>query len=288
MAPVKIGDRRRRGIYMGLWTMLVLPGLAGGDLLRIMPLGDSNTGIDKSLFPSPPYDYSQPAFQNLNKYRQALFNLLTADGYQADFVGTQHTGQSGLADWDNEAHAGWRTDEVLRGPGGDGVGGLGDWLGQLAAAGELPDIVLVMLGTNDVLEGAVYRRNAADNLRAILSLLADRLPSAAIFLATIPPITFSDPKWNGYAVALNAKMPNIVAEQVAFGHNVILADVNSALGPADVSEDHIHLNATGLDKVGQVWRDAIVVAMPEPATAGTLAVGGLALFVRLRRRIACR
>jgi lysophospholipase L1-like esterase len=228
-------------VFLGL----LASGPARADL-KIMPLGDSNTGIDPDLFPDPDVG---PAFENLNKYRQELYNQLTADGYDVNFVGTQNTGQSGLADWDNEAHGGYRIPQIAYGPGENPAspsGGVQDWLASLAAAGQTPDVVLLMIGTNDILDGASYRNAASTNLGNLIDLLTGELPDARIIVASIPPMTYSDTKWNGYVNTYNATIPGLVASRAAAGKHVEFIDINAALTPADISSDHYHLNAPSL------------------------------------------
>jgi len=279
-----------RGFVLPLvaWASLALPPLcrpAGGDLLRIMPLGDSNTGVDPAQFPDVPADH--PAFDNLSKYRGLLAELLAARGCLVDFVGTQHSGALPLDDWDHEGHGGYRTDQVVHGPGGDGVGGINDWLDRLAAADQLPDIVLVMLGTNDVLQGQVYRNQAAANLGELLDLLLARVPNAQVYLASIPPLLFTVPQWNRFATELNGQIRDLALARAAAGDNVRFVDANSYLGLDDIAGDGINLNRSGLDKLAVAWNDAIQPVShlsPEPATLLFAAAGPLFLRPRKRRR----
>jgi len=253
--------------------------------LKIMPLGDSNTGIDPDLFPEPPtgpYNHADPPFQNLNKYRQSLHDELATGGYEVNFVGTQHTGQSGLDDWDNEGHGGYRISQIAYGPGENPAspsGGIADWLAALAAAGQTPDVILLMIGTNDILDGAAYRNAAPTNLGNLIDLLTAELADARVIVASIPPMTFSDPKWNGYVNAYNAAIPGIVASRAGAGKHVQFLDVNAILTPSDISGDCVHLNAAGLDKVGA----AFASVAPEPATL-LLFVAASPLALRLRKR----
>ena len=104
-------------------------------VIRIMPLGDSITqGIASGVSDE---DY-------MVSYRKALWDLLVADGYEMDFVGSLNNGlavfdDSDLAD--HEGHSGWRDDAIVNGRPGEGK--LEDWL-----IAERPNIVLLHIGTN--------------------------------------------------------------------------------------------------------------------------------------------
>ena len=94
--------------------------------IRIMPLGDSIT--DGSSFDSP---------DGTGGYRGPLYNLLTAAGYNVDYIGSQTINSSQLVEQNHEGHSGWRIDQL--------DSNMAGWLGNLAD----PDVVLMHIGTND-------------------------------------------------------------------------------------------------------------------------------------------
>ncbi|MCA9910973.1 MAG: hypothetical protein KC519_20100, partial [Anaerolineae bacterium] len=96
-----------------------------GGITTIMPLGNSIT---------------QGSGQQ-NSYRRALWQLIQAGGYGADFVGSQSSNFSAPPpnpdfDLNHEGHWGWRADQILA--------QLPGW-----AATYQPQVVLIHLGTND-------------------------------------------------------------------------------------------------------------------------------------------
>src|SRR5580765_1323778 len=97
--------------------------------VRILPFGDSVTA---SVSPH-------------NSYRFWLWHKLTDNGFNVDFVGTQNGVADGAPanpdfDMDHEGHPGWTTMDGLI------------HVDSIAAATQ-PDIVLLDLGANDVIQG---------------------------------------------------------------------------------------------------------------------------------------
>ncbi len=70
-----------------------------------MPLGDSIT-VGGHIDGTPPLN-------ERTGYRQKLWQLLQAAGYNVDFVGSQVAGEAvPNFDPDNEGHGGWRDDQI--------------------------------------------------------------------------------------------------------------------------------------------------------------------------------
>ncbi len=111
--------------------------------MRVMPLGDS---ITDGLLPP-------------GGYRSDLWQYLTADGLDADFVGSRSNGPPQLGDRDEEGHPGWRIQELYAHARG--------WLLRYR-----PDVVLLHIGTNDVIQRSNLKR-APRRLGALVDLIAD-------------------------------------------------------------------------------------------------------------------
>jgi acyl-CoA thioesterase I len=190
-----------------------------------MPLGDSITQAD-----------AQHA-----SYRRMLWRLLQDGGFRADFVGSQREGFGGGPpsldfDQDHEGHWGFRVDEILV--------GLEGWAGAAQ-----PDIVLVHLGTNDVLQGqsipgttaeleSVIRRLQAVNARVTV-LIAQVIPSAAAPANSIE--------------TLNAGISGIAARTRTAQSVVIAVDQASGFDSSEDTYDGIHPNERGERKMAEVW-----------------------------------
>ena len=197
----------------------------GGAPKRVMPLGDSLT-----------HGYNIPG-----GYRSDLWSLITADGRSVDFVGSLDDGPASLPDREHEGHPGWRIDdlssEVVR------------WL-----TAAQPDIVLLMIGTNDIVQD--YDRAAApDRLSALIDRVTDTQPRTQVVVASIPRLGW--PPAADWVRAYNVAIPSIIDAKVADGKRVSYADVHSAITAGDLDADLVHLNASGDSKVAAVWYAAI-------------------------------
>lgn len=226
--------------------------------VRIMPLGDSITAASGG-------------------YRFTLQDKLTAGGYKFDFVGGRHLEKDGRHDSDHEGHSGWETinypssQEFAWGidNGGSGKSGY-----LIDTAGLQPDVVLLMLGTNDAGRGNGNAKSRCDRLFQIVEDIWSKVPNARVIVAKIPPSGDFPITIPGYAskAAWIAEYNNLVGSTVATlqsqGKKVSVVDMNSALTVADLP-DGIHPNEGGYTKMAQVWYDGIVAATTGATTTSS-------------------
>ena len=207
---------------------------------RVMPLGDSLTD-----------GYNVPG-----GYRIELAARLAADDVAVDFVGSLSNGPATLRDREHEGHSGFRIDEISR--------PVGRWLRR-----SRPDIVLLMIGTNDVVQDHRLRA-APDRLSDLIDRIVATLPGTQVIVASIPQIGGSPNAER--VVAYNADIPDIVMSKIDEGKDVTYVDINSVIEPSDLHTDYTHLNATGYCKVGDAWFVAIRSVLglgPPPSPAPT-------------------
>ncbi|MFI0724241.1 ricin-type beta-trefoil lectin domain protein [Streptomyces sp. NPDC021224] len=215
------------------------PDAARQSALRLMPLGDSITwGVGSSTG---------------NGYRGPLLSTLSAGGYVPDFVGSGRGGT--MSDPDNEGHSGWRIDQI-------------DAIADSALATYKPNVVTLMIGTNDLNQGYQVA-TAPDRLRALVDRIAADAPGATILLAdlitsTSAPVVQAEP-------AYNAAVRQIAQSEQAAGRHVGFADMG-ALTSADLA-DSLHPNDTGYQKMAAAWNTALTAAdaagwitAPQPVT----------------------
>lgn len=238
-------------------AFLALPHSCHAAALRIMPLGDSNTSGSATV---------------PGAYRLQLWRDLGADLNQVEFVGsTGNRYPLELGSKWHEGHSGYTIAAATIGA-GNITDNIATWLGPTMN----PDIILMMIGTNDI--NYQYRVDEAPaRLDHLISLIADLgtglKPNAFLVVASLPPIndaknnfrsTPTDYSANARVNAFNATLPGIVAAHFARGERVYYADINAALTVADIA-DGLHPNSGGYDKIGHAFYNTILtLPIPEP------------------------
>lgn len=229
---------------MTLFVMVLLAGVAcrqpdPGDLnphgsrdaVRILPLGNSITMGDS------------------HTYRSALYDLLDQAGWDFNFIGNLNDNPAqtrGRWDQDHEGHPGWTTVEIAT--------WIGTWLKTYT-----PDIVLVHLGTNDLIaigrgKGSLDESESA--LRAVITKLRHANPRVRILLGHLLPI-YAD---SGVLLPLvsdwNERISMIAADLSTSESSVEVVDLHQGFTAEDL-EDGVHPTAAGAVKMAQRWRDAL-------------------------------
>jgi lysophospholipase L1-like esterase len=190
--------------------------------IRIMPLGDSLT--DGENIPGG--------------YRIDLWSRLAAGGPSINFVGSQSNGPTSLLDRDHEGHRGWRIDEI--------GASVEPWLQHYQ-----PQIVLLLIGTNDVVQNADLD-GAPGRLGALIDQITTVLPTSHVVVASIPPLR--DQVWQQRVLAYNAAIPTIVGTR---GPHVSFVDLFNVVDAGDLIADGIHLTPGGNRKLADAWYFAI-------------------------------
>ncbi len=237
-----------------LILLLLLVAGSAGATVRILPLGDSMTKGSTQT----PAEASHPT------YRYWLWQQL--QGRDADFVGSWTAPNFAYDfDQDNEGHGGYMTGGILNGVADDpGQGKLSIWLAKYQF-----DVALVMLGTNDVLNG-VPTAESARNLEAIIAQLRARNQNAVILLAKIPPTSIPRPGIE----ALNAAIPGVAARTSTSQSPVVVVDMYTGYdGVADNQAPlGIHPAESGEKKIAARWYAALqpyLGAGPTPSPTPT-------------------
>ncbi|MGD9418724.1 MAG: Ig-like domain-containing protein [Verrucomicrobiota bacterium JB025] len=201
--------------------------LAVEPAIKILPLGDSLTSGLSS--------YSNPG-----AYRNQLHTDLTSAGYQVDFIGTfTDTNNPSLPDKNHQGLGGARIDQALT--------NLDGWFNQL----ESPDVVLVLLGTNDFWQNYDLA-NIGSRMEALIQAIATRHPFAKIIVSNLP-LRIDDAGLEAQQAAFNDSLPALIDGQAALGYQVTLVDMHSAWTAADINGDGVHPNAGGFAKMADVW-----------------------------------
>jgi lysophospholipase L1-like esterase len=212
----------------------------GPDYVRIMPMGDSIT---------------DGSWGTHGGYRGPLADLLTSANIRFQFVGSSFDNRGDLPgdQWHHEGHPGW----VIK-AGTSGRSGLQDHIGEwLGAGGTQPDIILLMIGTNDV-DISYDLANAESRLSTLISTILDRKyglrPQAKMIIAQIVPI--QDAVEDARVTTYNQSVAKVVAAHAKLGEHISLLDMHAALQASDF-HDKLHPNDAGYVKMAKVWFPAI-------------------------------
>jgi acyl-CoA thioesterase-1 len=217
-------------------------------VLRVMPLGDSITEAEDGHA----------------SYRYWLFNALEREGRRVDFVGSQTgvyrgTPQYSDFDSDHEGHWGWTTLQVRE--------RIDRWAGQ-----STPDVVLLMLGTND---GARNIPGTVDNLSAIIGSLRAHRPGVSVLIAQVPPVGDRE---TGAVLrdigVLNRVQARIARQLDRPDARVVVVDQWTGFDVRADTYDGVHPSESGERKLAERWLEALNALAPWPgATCGAAPSG---------------
>ncbi len=224
--------------------MLVLQPASAATPVRIMPLGDSITG-------SP------------GCWRQLLWQQLANAGYTSgiDMVGSLNNQSScgGGASWDgdNEGHGGYLATGIVS------SNYLPGWLSSAK-----PDIVMMMLGTNDVWNH-LATTTILDAYTTLLGQMRASNPSVKLIVAQILPMNPSGCSDCAQGVVnLDAAIPGWASAHSTSQSPITVVDQFTGFNDAADTSDGVHPNSTtGIQKVAAKWYPALTAVLT--ATTGT-------------------
>lgn len=209
-------------------------GIGARPPLTIMPIGDSIT----------------QGSEGWHTYRCHLDDLLAEADVAFDLVGslTEPDGGDGYGcpwafDEDHEGRWGWRVDEVL------------SEVPESAVALQ-PDVALIHLGTNDILQ----RQGApetAEELRSLIERLRRARPDMAILIAQIIPCEPSTgSRCTVELPALNALIATMAADLATTQSPVVSVDMESGFLIEDL-RDGVHPSDAGDRVIAERWFEAL-------------------------------
>ncbi|KAL2192798.1 carbohydrate esterase family 3 protein [Corynascus similis CBS 632.67] len=203
--------------------------------LRIMPLGDSITEI--------------------TCWRALVWDQLAEAGYadQVQYVGSQESNpqncQPQTANWDqhHEGHSGWLAIDIANNY-------LTNWLQSTPA-----DIVMFMLGTNDVVRGHTTDEIIAAYTKMVEIIRAAN-PSTKIIVDLVIPLPFS----NGPIQSINARIPDWAAGLSTEESPIVIADCYEGFTNS-MLRDGVHPNLQGdeliASRVGPLLLDYVAQSL---------------------------
>ncbi len=228
---------------------LFLTNYSASHLLKIMPIGDSITD-DCSLN---------------GAWRLYLQPLLENNGYPFNFVGRQSS--STALSFTKVKHEGY-CGAVIAPPGVFTVHGyettnaylLKIVADALAVTANTPDLVLLLIGANDIGRGRDPYQVATNDMANLLNLIQSNAPNSYIIIAKITSLQDANLPgltYGAYATNVpiyNAALQSMVNQRHALGQNVFLADMYSVVDYNTMfMSDHVHPNSSGLIAMAREW-----------------------------------
>ncbi len=126
-----------------------------------------------------------------------------------------------------------------------------------ALAAHTPNIMLVLIGANDIGHGRDPYHTANVDMSALLDSIFSNTPAANIILAKITTLSNAGLGYAPFATNVpiyNAALQAMVNQRQALGQNVYLADMFSVVDYATMfNSDHLHPNAAGLAAIAHEW-----------------------------------
>jgi lysophospholipase L1-like esterase len=218
-----------------------------GTACAVLPLGDS---ITEGCCTAPE-----------GGYRIELFRQAVTNGKNVTFVGSLTNGPTTVANrtfpMRHEGHGGYTIS-------GGGNGGIAGTITDNAISTYHPNIVLLMIGTND-LNDNIDVANAPSRLGKLIDEIIADAPSALVVVSTIIPI--GAPNADQRTQTYNAAIPSLVNTRAAAGKHVVLVDTYAAFTKdasyqTTLKADGLHPNTAGYVILGQSFYGAIGALLP--------------------------
>src|SRR6266404_4387549 len=247
---------------------LTLTNFSAAHPLKIMAVGDSITD-----------DCSANG-----AWRQYLQPLLDNNGFPFTFVGRVQS--SAALSFTKVRHEGY-CGAVIAAPGVldypvHGYDGTNVYLQKIVADAlnaNTPDLILILIGANDIGRGRDPYRVATNDMPNLLALIFSKVPAAVVILAKAT--TLQDGSILGYGAyatnvpIYNAALQKMVNQRQAAGQNVFLADMFSAVDYSTMfNGDHVHTNNSGLIAIAREWFARIQSITQRTNQVATRLIGG--------------
>jgi lysophospholipase L1-like esterase len=214
--------------------------------------------------------------------------LLETNGYPFRFVGRQFS-SAVLPSFTKVNHEGY-CGSVIAPPGVFAVHGyntadaylLKIVADALAITNNRPDLVLLLIGANDIGRGRDPYQVATNDMASLLDLIFTNVPEANVILARITSLQDANlPGFNYAAYATNvpiynAALQTMVNQRRGAGQNVFLADMFSAVDYNTMFlPDHVHPNGAGLRSMANEWfaRIQAITLKPQAFTSTLIHAG---------------
>jgi lysophospholipase L1-like esterase len=186
-----------------------------------------------------------------------LFRQAVQNGKAITFVGSQQNGPKSVENRDfprrHEGRGGYTIDTD------SGHSGISGSITDQAIQNFHPNIVLLMIGTNDI-NGNVDVNGAPIRLGRLIDDITTRAPNALVVVATIIPI--ANDGTNGRVKTYNSALAGVVNMRANGGKHVVLLDNYAAFSKdpsykTTLMYDYLHPNDAGYAVLGRSFYSAI-------------------------------
>jgi lysophospholipase L1-like esterase len=190
-------------------------------------------------------------------YRVELFRQAVQNGKNLSFVGSLQNGPSSLDNHtfpkNHEGHGGFAIDS------GTGHSGISGSITDQAISNYHPNIVLLMIGTNDI-NGNFDISAAPTRLGKLVDDITTRAPNALVVVATIIPV--GNDGTNAKVKSYDAAIPGLISARASAGKHVVLLDNYAAFSKdlnyrTTLMYDYLHPNDAGYVVLGRAFYGAI-------------------------------
>lgn len=232
--------------------------------VKIMPVGDSITD----------------GYWEQGGYRKYMSYTLTQKGItDIDIVGPkgsdsetfEYNGQEVVYDGNYAGYSGYAIQQMSGTEARQGI--LETLMSGEYISTFKPDIVLLQIGTNDIISN--YNEGITDRLENLINYILDEgTAGETVFVTTIPDMdtavvsewfwSYGEKKWNSTPEefsaliqscidSYNSSIKQLAAKMQSEGKNVRFADIHSVVDMKDDLYDGVHPNESGYEKMGRYW-----------------------------------
>lgn len=222
------------------------PDVCAAEQVNIMPIGDSITfGLGEDGGYRKYLDYAL-------KSKDIAFDMVGPEGKNSDSF--TYNGQHCEYDGNHAGYSGFTIKQQYPIPSWGENGLLERLKSKDAIKKAQPDIVLLIIGTNDM----TANRNLNDCEKDLHSLIdyirADMPEDGVIFMGSIPEFT----EYGGNPQRVGNYNATVQKVAESYDEHVRFADVHGSLdGMADISGDKLHPSGAGYEKMGKFWAEVI-------------------------------
>lgn len=148
-----------------------------------------------------------------------------------------------------------------------------------------PDVILLMVGTNDTSPNGGDPESFQDRLDSLVNKIVTLRPDTRLIMADITPFPT---RVATVTEIINPAVNAVAAKYLALNNHVSVVDLYTSFPSDGLTSDGAHPNNTGYNWMANQWYGAIVKSYatptPEPGTFVMLAVGLLGLLAYARRK----